>query len=209
MDLEVPTGIRDTKQTISMLKNVKATFTVPESGLQDCSLKMNSDPESVEAFSLNLNYSVAGTICAKFTCGPFPMWNNDFPATIVITGDIVKENVFEGIKAQYFSVTSSAKLRVPSLETVLPEFDSLPNSAMFTTVFDSIAVETGGVQIWQIIVSVSGSLILLLIIILCLIFNTNFFKREAKEKQKEDAVVAEFEQATTETGEDSALILQQ
>ena len=209
MDLEVPTEIKDIKQTISMLKNVKATFTVPESGQQDCSLKAKSNPESVEAFSLNLNCSVAGTICAQFTCGPFPMWNNDFPATIVITGDIVKENVVEGIKAQYFSVTSCAKLRVPSLEIILAEFDSLPNTAMFTTVFDSVSVEAGGVQIWQIIVSVSGSLILLLIILLCLIFNTNFFKREAKEKQKEDAVKAEFEQAATESGEDSALIIEQ
>merc|ERR1711874_414744 len=99
--------------------------------------------------------------------------------------------------------------RVPSLDSLLAEFDSLPSTAAFSTVFASISVEAGGVQIWHIVVSVSCSLILLLIILLCLCFNTNFFKREAKEKQKEDAVIAEFEHATLENGEDSSLIHQQ
>ena len=198
------------KQTISLLKNVKATFTVPELGLQECLLRTKTIPNSIEAFSLNLNCSFEGTLCAKFTCGPFPIWDNDFAATIVINGDLVKDNILEGIKAHYFSVTSSAALRVPSLDSLLAEFDSLPNQATFTTVFDSISVETGGVQLWQIAVSVAGSLIVLLIILLCLIFNTSFFKRKAaekqKEKQREDAVKAEFEEVTVQNAEERALI---
>jgi hypothetical protein len=206
VDLEVPTGVQDMTQRILLINNVKATFTVPEMGLQDCSKNPEDIPNPVEAFSLNLNCSIAGTHCAKFTCGPFPIWDNDFAATIVITGDLVKENILDGIKACYFSVTSFAELRVPSLDNLLAEFDSLPNQATFTTVFDSLSVETGGVQIWLIAVSVVGSLVILLIILLCLIFNTNFLKRKAGEKQKEDAVKAEFEQVAVQNGEERALI---
>ena len=206
VNLEVPTGVKDTKQTILLLKNVKATFTVPELGLQDCSMKTMSLPNSVEAVSLNLNCSLPGTHCARLTCGPFPMWDNDFVATIVITADLVTENILGGIQAHFFSVTSFAELLVPDLETILAEFDSFPNQATFSTVLDSVSVETGGVKMWQIIVSVAGSIIVLVIILVCLIFNTNFFKRKAAEKQKEDAVKAEFEQVSVETGEESSLI---
>ena len=39
VDLEVPVGTRDSEKAVTFVENIKASFTVPELGLQYCSIE--------------------------------------------------------------------------------------------------------------------------------------------------------------------------
>jgi len=161
--------------------------------------------EVVEGYSIHLNCSHPGSICATITCGPFPLWSQEESATIDVTANFVLDSIRD---LAIFSVASSARTWLPGLEDLLQPHDALPDQAWFSTVFNSRDVTTGGVPLWQIVATVAGSLVLLLVLLLFLIWKTNFFKRNATDRQKEELVRAEMEEgaAAAEMEEETELI---
>lgn len=154
------------------------TFTERDKGPQSCqSLVVAAEP--TQAFSLHLNCSVAGTHCVRARCGPFPLVSNQHHVRLDVRARLLTDQISEGVNM--FSVTSLARLSVPSLDHILEEFDEYPNVAVYTTQY-SPEMTTGGVATWVIIVSVLLSLLLLCLLILCLV-KLNFFQRKTNDQK--------------------------
>jgi len=191
--------------SLMLLKDVSAFIYLPKMATQECSVRTSLAEEVVEGYSVNLNCSHPGSICAIIACGPFPLWSQEESATIDVTANFVLDSIRD---LTIFSVASSARTWVPGLEDLLEPHDALPDQAWFSTVLNSRDVTTGGVPLWQIIATVAGSLVLLLLLLLFLIWRTNFFKRNASDRQKEELVRAEMEEgaAAAEMEEETTLI---
>ena len=118
-----------------------------------------------------------GTNCTFVNCGPFSMNTNDNSATISITGTLIQET-------NNINITSKASIIVPdSLIQIIEEFNTLPDSATFTTQYE--VVTTGAIpEFVIIIISVCISLIVLLLIIIILV-KKNFFKHTTIMEQEE------------------------
>ena len=93
-----------------------------------------------------------------------------------------------------FSLISSASVLFPdSLREVLSPYNLLPDSASFTSLLVISALRKESLSVWQLLVSILGSLGILAVIILCLGWKTNFFKRNADDKKKEVQVKEDFD----------------
>ena len=154
------------------------TFTERDKGPQSCpSVVVAAEP--TEGFSLHLNCSVPGTHCVRARCGPFPLVSNQHPVSLDIKANLLTDQISQG--ANMFSVTSMARLSVPSLDHILEEFDEYPNVAFYTTQYIP-EITTGGVATWVIVVSVLLSLLLLCLLILCLV-KLKFFQRKSNDQK--------------------------
>jgi len=188
-----------------LLKVVSALIYLPKTATQECTVTKPFATEAVEGYSVNLNCSNPGSLCALITCGPFPLWSQEESATVEVSAEFLKDSIRD---LTIFSVASEARTWLPGLEQVLQAHNDLPDKAWFSTVFNSRDVTRGGIPLWQIVATVAGSLVLLLVLLLFLVWRTNFFKRNAADRQKEELVRAEMEEgaAAAEMEEETELM---
>ena len=206
VELSVPVGLA-TEQGNSVLLDIADSQLggSVEGGTRTCRVSHTPRPAQPSPSTPNLDCSVAGVLCSKVVCGPFPLKTNRTAPTLVVV--LVPRPGLATIFPGQVSLATTATVSAPGLESLLAPWDSRPDTAVFITVLETVEVGQAGLPVWQLALSVSASLLILLLIVCCLVWKTNFFKRTAEEKKSEVTVKAEFEQAAAaNSGEASTLI---